>query len=209
MKKLSHIYQTLTKKRIAKGGLLAFIGSVFGFVLARLPISEAISLSCQISLSDILTMIVSVLLALYVAHVLEKDVHDSQLGKQMYLDRIHQNEEVLLSLEDYVHTKTVILNRVSSLFHRYRSRQTSIHNALKGRVDDSNLMDRIKKLEHDTSKLKRLLTDTPIKDSDKLDVEVIGGVIKYSEVQLRRISSYIANIDNQLFDLRHTVNDLL
>ena len=148
-------------------------------------------------------------MAFYVAQILEKDVQNSQQGKQMYLDRINQNEEILLQINEYLQTDTILLTRVTNLLHRFRSRQTSINKALKERIKKDIFKTEQDALEADIRDLKRLLTDTPIDNTDTSNISIRNGVVKYSKNRLTEISTCVLNIDNQLFDLKHQINNLL
>ena len=197
------------KRNIIKISIYIVIGFIVGFFIAKIPALESIKVSQEIPIFDIVTLLVTILLAYYVAHIIERDVQNSQLGKQMYLDRLHQNEEILTSLNDYVQEERILLSKINNLLHRYRSRQTSIHKALTEKSKQELFKPEIDVIANDTKDLKRLLTDTPIDTSDQSNITIRDGIVTYSKQRVIEITTCISRIDNMLFDLKHKINSSL
>lgn len=207
--KFRRISQKQMQKKIVRISIYVIVGAIIGFLVARIPSLEIISFDTKIPIFDVISLLITIAMAFYVAQILEKDVQNSQQGKQMYLDRINQNEEILLQINEYLQTDTILLTRVTNLLHRFRSRQTSINKALKERIKKDIFKTEQDALEADIRDLKRLLTDTPIDNTDTSNISIRNGVVKYSKNRLTEISTCVLNIDNQLFDLKHQINNLL
>lgn len=197
------------QKNVIKASLFIIIGLITGFVIAKIPTIDQITISKEIPIFDIVSLIVTILAAFYVAHIIERDVQNSQVGKQMYIERLHQNEEILTYLNDYVQEDRILLSKITNLLHRYRSRQTSIHTALKDRSRKDLFSSEIDGIDTDTKDLKRLLTDTPIDTTDQSNITIRDGVVKYSKQRINEITTCISRIDNLIFDLKHKINNSL
>lgn len=196
-------------KNIIKPILFIIVGIIIGFVLTKLPYLEPIKVSTEIPLFDVVTLIVTVVLAFYVAQILEKDVQNTQVGKQMYIAKIEQNEGVLSSLNDYLDQETVQLLRINNLLHRYRTIQNTLHTALKEKSKKGKFLKECESIESEAKELNKLLTMTPIDQSEQSNITIREGVIKYSPNRITEIITCLQRIDNLLFELKHKINNTL
>lgn len=199
----------LMRKNVIKVILYIVIGFILGFLANRIPTVANVTLSTEIPIFDIATLIVTTILALYVAQIIEKDIQNSQIGKQMYLDRLNQNENILADLNNYIQEDRIVLSKITNMLHRYRSRQTGIHKALKDRSRKSLFELELSSIEADTKDLKRLLTDTPIDNTDQSNITIRDGIVNYSKQRTTEIATCIARIDNTIFELKHKINSSL
>lgn len=197
------------QRNVIKASIYVVIGFITGFFIAKIPTIDCITISNEVPIFDVISLIVTVLVAFYVAHIIERDVQNSQVGKQMYIERLHQNEEILTYLNDYIQEDRILLSKITNLLHRYRSRQTSIHTALKDRSKKDLFNSEIDGIEIDTKDLKRLLTDTPIDTTDQSNITIRDGVVNYSKQRINEITTCISRIDNLIFDLKHKINNSL
>ncbi len=90
--KFRRISQKQMQKKIVRISIYVIVGAIIGFLVARIPSLEIISFDTKIPIFDVISLLITIAMAFYVAQILEKDVQNSQQGKQMYLDRINQNE---------------------------------------------------------------------------------------------------------------------
>lgn len=70
-------------------GFLLFIGGFF----AKCWIEVGIKFDGEVNILDAITLIVTVILGIYIAKILEKDVQDKRIEKDMYLAKISDVEE--------------------------------------------------------------------------------------------------------------------
>lgn len=196
-------------KNIIKPILYSILGIIIGFLIAKIPSLSKVSVSPEIPLFDIISLVVTVLLAIYVAKILEKDVQNSQVGKQMYIAKIEQNENILSSINEYLGQETIMLSKISNLLHRYRSIQSTIHTALKDKSKKGKFSSDCESIENEAKELNKLLTMTPIDSSDQSNITIRDGVITYSNNRITEITTCLLRIDNLLFNLKHRINNLL
>lgn len=196
-------------KNIIKPILYSILGIIAGFFIAKIPQMEGVTISPQIPLFDIISLLITVVLAIYVAKILEKDVQNSQVGKQMFLTKIEQNESLLSSLNEYIGQETILLSKINNILHRYRTIQNTIHSALKNKKKNGDFSSDCESIENEAKELNRLLTMTPIDSTDQSNITIRDGRITYSNNRITEITTCILRIDNLLFNLKHKVNNSL
>lgn len=196
-------------KNVIKPLLFTIVGIILGFVLAKVSLLGDIKISPEIPAFDIVTLVVTVLLAIYVAQILERDVQNNQVSKAMYIAKIEQNENTLSSLNDYLGQDTILFSKISNILHRYRTTQNTIHTALKEKDKKGKFDDECSNIESEAKELNKLLTMTPIDNSDQSNITIRDGVITYSNNRITEISTCLLRIDNLLFDLKHKINNTL
>ena len=65
-------------------------------------------------------------------------------------------------------------------------------------------LDEIIKGEH--LKLKRLLTETPIKQNGETEIKVTNGIVEYSDKRKTEINTTVCSLSEKLFLLKMTIN---
>ena len=196
-------------KNIIKPILYSILGIIAGFFIAKIPQMEGVTISPQIPVFDIISLLITVVLAIYVAKILEKDVQNSQVGKQMFLTKIEQNESLLSSLNEYIGQETILLSKINNILHRYRTIQNTIHSALKNKKKNGEFSSDCESIENEAKELNRLLTMTPIDSSDQSNITIRDGKITYSNNRITEITTGLLRIDNMLFNLKHKINNSL
>lgn len=196
-------------KNIIKPILYSILGIIAGFFIAKIPQMEGVTISPQIPVFDIISLLITVVLAIYVAKILEKDVQNSQVGKQMFLTKIEQNESLLSSLNEYIGQEIILLSKINNILHRYRTIQNTIHSALKNKKKNGEFSSDCESIENEAKELNRLLTMTPIDSSDQSNITIRDGKITYSNNRITEITTCLLRIDNMLFNLKHKINNSL
>ncbi|CCX47791.1 uncharacterized protein BN813_01084 [Bacteroides sp. CAG:927] len=196
-------------KNIIKPILYSILGIISGFFIAKIPQMEGVTISPQIPVFDIISLLITVVLAIYVAKILEKDVQNSQVGKQMFLTKIEQNESLLSSLNEYIGQEIILLSKINNILHRYRTIQNTIHSALKNKKKNGEFSSDCESIENEAKELNRLLTMTPIDSSDQSNITIRDGKITYSNNRITEITTCLLRIDNMLFNLKHKINNSL
>lgn len=196
-------------KNIIKPILYSILGIIAGFFIAKIPQMEGVTISPQIPVFDIISLLITVVSAIYVAKILEKDVQNSQVGKQMFLTKIEQNESLLSSLNEYIGQETILLSKINNILHRYRTIQNTIHSALKNKKKNGEFSSDCESIENEAKELNRLLTMTPIDSSDQSNITIRDGKITYSNNRITEITTCLLRIDNMLFNLKHKINNSL
>ncbi len=82
--KLTNILKMLMRKKIVNLVIVVII-AIISFTLGRITEWSLFILDKNISLVDILSIIVNVCLAIYIAKILEREVQNSQNGKQIFI----------------------------------------------------------------------------------------------------------------------------
>lgn len=197
------------KRKIFKISLYVIIGIVAGILLSTIPSICCIRISLETPIFDVFTLFVTIILAIYVASVLEKENQNSQFSKQMYITKIEQNESVLSSINDYIEQDTILLSRINNIILRYRIIQNTLHTSLKENDKKGNFIPDCKAIEDSVKELNILLTMTPIDSKETSNIKITNGVITYSDKRKTEITTCLCKIDTLFFKMKYKINNLL
>lgn len=183
------------------------IGAVFGELLDW----GYFELSKEISVIDALSLFTTLGVAIYITKTLEKEVNDSRIEKDLFLAKIAEIELTLDRIEDIVEEKDCSYNKVNNRIHSCRKIKNVIFQSI-GDTFSQKTSSKLNVFESDISSglnsLKRLLTETPISDSETPQIALENGCANYSLNRLLEIDVVINSIKENLFRLKVKINSL-
>lgn len=185
------------------------IGIAIGFILSIMPYICCMKFILEIPIFDIISLLVTIVLAIYVAQVLERDTQKSQVCKQMYISKIEQNECILSSINDYIGQDIIYLAKINNIILRYRIIQKTIHTALKENEKKVNFSSDCSAIENAVKELNILLTMTPVDNTEQSNITILDGKIHYSENRKSEITTSLSKIDRLFFMLKNKINNTL
>lgn len=167
---------------------------------------DGFSFNLKIELFDIISLIASIFLAIYVVSALERRVQDDRIEKELHIEQINQVEHILNELENLLLCENVTYNNINSRISKIRIKKNNIFRAFNECLskESHSLIDTTNKISQRIDTLKRLLTDTSV--NKRNDVVMKGGVIKYSNKRVSDINNAICGLENDLYRLKITLN---
>jgi hypothetical protein len=167
-------------------------------------------LSKEVSIIEALSFFTTIGCAIYIAKILEKEVQDKRVEKDLYLKKIEQIEELLSAIEDAIDEEQPSYNRVVSLYSKCNIKRHKLISNLKSQNSQFNNID-ISAQEETMSLrfklLKPLLTETSIKQKGKADVVINKSKVKYSEARKVEISKEINILHDDFFMIKLAINN--
>ena len=191
-------------KRIISNPILCVVVFVLGIAFGSVGNWCGLSFKTTIdfNLFDVISMTVTVALAIYIADVIESDIQKSQVGKSIWVNRFETIETLCNKLSDNLLQKDIDYLIVVNINHHLRSKLTHIKESFKerniGLEDDKDFILLMKNIK----KLKDLLTNTPIDKKDVSKIEMRNGIVKYSSARISEIQQLIHRIDNNIFQIK-------
>lgn len=174
-----------------------------------LPFSiEGFSFSWKIEIFDIITLIITVVLAIYVANSLERRVQDDRIEKELHIEQINQIERLLNEIEDITRGDNIQYNNIISRISKIRIKKNNVFKAMEECLPeyDSSLKERTGNITQTIEFLKRLLTDTSVGSNP--DVVMKDGILTYSISRISEINNAICGLENELYRLKIILNRL-
>lgn len=199
----------MNKRNIAKYILWITIFSV-GVCFGKFLNWGYFVLSKEISIIDAISLFVTVGCAIFIAKVLEKEVQDDRIEKDLFLNQINQLETFLAEIEKGIESSgTLYVSIVNSYSNANKTRYKFFK-----RIDEHcihlsknpTLKKTGKSLDISFKSLKPLLTETPVIQTETPDIIVKSGKIRYSESRLTEIKNEITNIYDNLFKIKIIIN---
>lgn len=183
-------------------GIILLLGIAIGIPFTI----EGFSFSWKIELFDVISLIVTIFLAIYVATALERRVQDDRIEKELHIEQINQIERILNEIENLLRNENVPYDNINSRISKIRIKKNNIVRALKECLPEetASLNDKTNNITQRIDALKRLLTDTSV--NNRKDVVMKGGVVKYSKKRLSDINNAICGLENDLYRLKITLN---
>lgn len=174
-----------------------------------LPFSiEGFSFSWKIEIFDIITLIITGVLAIYVANSLERRVQDDRIEKELHIEQINQIEKLLNEIEYITRDENIQYNNIISRISKIRIKKNNVFKAMEECLPeyDSSLKERTDNITQTIELLKRLLTDTSVGGNP--DVVMKDGILTYSISRISEINNAICGLENELYRLKIILNRL-
>lgn len=163
-------------------------------------------MSWKIELFDLVSLIVTIILAVYVATSLERRVQDDRIEKELHIEQINQIEQILNELENILREENIQYANVISRISKIRIKKNNIVNAIKECLPElsSSIKDKTDIITQSIDSLKRLLTDTSV--DNNTDVVMKDGILTYSFNRISDINNSICALENELYRLKIILN---
>ena len=192
--------------------------SLFLFILGWIIGNEwqvtKFSLDLTFNIVDVITLIATIVMGVYIVRILEKEVQDRRIEKDMYLSKISSIENILEDIEELFQNKNgsdIDYRSIVSQEHRIRTKKNSIFKHLLEK-SDGKIKDKLQKFETqlkcEFKDLRQYLTQTSVGNIEPKEIEISNNKATYSSERTACILSSLNNIDNQLLELKVLVNKM-
>lgn len=181
-----------------------------GVTLGKLFNWGYFELTKEISIIDALSLFVTAGLAIYITKILEKEVQESRIEKDLYIAKISEIEMYLRKIEESIQEKDFLFSKITNQIHSCRVIKTSLFQCIiesfeKNKVEFENVE---RNLSSNLKSLSKLLTETPI--IQQMDTEIIlkKGLVTYSQNRILEIITELNSLNDTLFKLKVNINSL-
>ena len=165
----------------------------------------------EISIIDALTLFATIGLAIYIVKVLEKEVQDVRIEKELYIAKITELESVLNSFENLLEEKEIFYSKINNRIHSCRIKKNSIFGNIRNnlkRITASEIDTFRQDITNKINSLKKLLTETPVVPTSTPELSVNNGIATFSTNRTIEICTEINAINEILFKLKVRINNL-
>lgn len=195
------------KKKISNIALAILILGI-GVTFGKLTNWGYFEITNELSIIDALNLFFTIGVAIYIVKVLEKDIQNDRIEKDLYIAKVSEFESQLIIIENLVDENAISYSKVNTRIHFCGITRNSIFINL-NEIKKSSLP-QISELEKNISKnirtLKRLLTETPIDKKETSKIKINKGVVSYSQERILEIVSETNSLKNDLFKLKIVIN---
>lgn len=173
------------------------------------------SLDLQVNIVDAVSLLITVGMGLYIARILEKEVQDNRIEKDMYLSKVSAIEYLLESLENMFQNNNGInldYRAIVNIEHRIRTKKNSIFTHI---IEKSRKKIKVeiqsyeKSLKEEFKDLRNYLTQTNASEiGDNKDIAIENNIAKYSQERTSLILTCLSSIENKLLELKVLINKM-
>lgn len=189
--------------------LFFLLGSFFSYSFFILMLNNNLKIAEEISIgfdpSNLLSIIITLLLALYITRKLDKKTTENRVEKDILIDDIKQFKyKFYKEIHDILNSKKILYIEVVAKLKTIRMRFQSINKILKKYGYDMD-NDRIAKLDENIRDIKDLLTETP-KTKGKKQIIVNNGELSFGTKRREDIEIALDDISSKIFELIVQIN---
>lgn len=180
-------------------------------ILIGLPFNlQSASFSFTIELIDIITIIVTIFLAIYITGALERRVQDDRIEKELHIALIEKLEKSLTEIEDEIKSENIKYKYIVSTVAKFRIKKNNLKKSLEDTFPQSSkiLNSEIDNISILIESLKRLLTESSIDPNENKEAIVSDNIVTYSPSRLTSIDKKLNELENKLFRLKIQLNRL-
>ena len=199
----------MKKKIINIIGYLVILS--IGMTIGKLLNWGYFELSKEVNIVDALILFVTIGVAIYIAKILEKEVQDVRIEKELYIAKITEIESILKDFEILVEEKDSSYNKINNRINSCRMKKGSIFNTIKENLKQVKTKDFDnfeKEITDGINSLKRLLTETPAVAEENPAISVKKDIVTYSSNRIIEINTEINSISENLFKIKVRINNL-
>ena len=159
----------------------------------------------EISIIDAISLFLTIGCAIYISKVLEKEVQDVRIEKEMFISQVGNTESPLVELGNKLNSTTY--TEVISLYSKSNITRHKLFKKIDSFKKSEFKVDDIKEvLDTNYKRLKPLLTDTSVMPKSPPDIEVKRGKITYSPERIVEIQENLQTIQDEFFKLKIIIN---
>jgi len=186
-----------------------FIAFSLGFTISKLTNWGYFTINKDISIIDALSLFLTIGLAIYITKILEKEVQESRIEKDLFISKICEIENSLKLIEDLIESKDASFSKLNNKIHLCRILKKSFFDSIKETFNENKnkrFLELESKVSININNLKRLLTETPIEKKDLPAVSLKKGIVNYSDNRVLEINVEINSIKDIFFKVKVNIN---
>lgn len=192
-------------QQLMKNNIIFYIGILcIGITIGKLLDWGYFELKKEVSIIEALTLFVTICIALYVTKILEKEVQETRVQKDLYISKLCEIDELLSAVEDLSENESPLYFKITNKIHICGVKHLSTIRLLKKEPIASKNLKKITSLEDEIRlsirELRRISTTT---DSEN---ELSNNIIKYSNNRILEIQTKSDLLKGSLLKLKILIN---
>lgn len=163
----------------------------------------------NISIIQALTLFVTVGVGLYITRALEREVQNSRVEKDLFLLKVTEIEEHLLTIEKLIEDDNISFLKVTNQLHQLGVKRNLVFTNIKSASNKyplDQLLEKENVLKRETLILKKMLTNTPIAGTDQTEINVNDNIVTYSPKRIIDILTESNSLRDELFRVKIIIN---
>ena len=194
--------------------ILSIVILVIGWIIGNKWQIMECKLDLSFNIVDLVTLIVTIAMGIYIAWILEKEVQDRRIEKDMYLSKIDSIDGILEDIENLFQSNNgsrIDYKKIVSIEHRVKLKKKGIFEHLlknsHGKIKDS-LKKYDNQLKRDFKDLRNYLTQTSAGASVPQDITIDNNIASYSSERTSNILTLLNSIGIKLLEVKVLVNKM-
>lgn len=191
-----------------------FLGIIVGLLLGSKWLHPLFSIDSTVSFDDIISILVTAGMGIYIVTSLEKEAQDHRIEKDLYISKVQEIEALLLEIESLIDDREndVYYSNITNLEFRLKRKKDKIFKCIISLSENKELIKMLQELEMalttDFKELRVLLTQTTAVDNAEKDVTVTNNIVQYSQSRVVELQTLINKIQEALLDVNIITNKM-
>lgn len=199
-----HKKKSRTIKIIYSSSLI--IALLSGIIIGKVINWPFFKVDERVNLVDIFSIIITLIIAYFIAKVIEKEKEDDRAEKNLIISKLTCSSNTIDDLSDQINKKEILYIDATSKIKKINLDITCAFNGLKISTVTLENDERVE-INKKIKKIKDLITDTPLSNQNKNEsIKVENGVIKISNARAIEIESELGKLKNEIFLLQMKIN---
>ena len=126
-------------KKIIINAIICILIFLTGLIIRNWWDIGTIELETKINVLDALSLVATIVVGIYIAKILEKEVQDKRIEKDLYISKINSVEYILNTIESLIESSKdteIQYGRIVNMMHRCRIKKSDVFNTLEKKKMD-------------------------------------------------------------------------
>lgn len=201
------------KKNVINITIAVFVGIIVGFLLGSRWLQPLFSIDSTISFLDIISILATIGMGIYIVTTLEKEAQDHRVEKDLYISKVQEIEALLSEVEMCIDDREndIYYSNITNAEFRLKRKKDKVFKCIISLARDEAL-EEIKEMERtltsDFKDLRVLLTQTTAAEDAERDVNVTKNIVQYSPSRVVEPQTLISKIQESLLDVNIIINKM-
>ena len=201
------------KKNVINITIAVFVGIIVGFLLGSRWLQPLFSIDSTISFLDIISILATIGMGIYIVTTLEKEAQDHRVEKDLYISKVQEIEALLSEVEMCIDDREndIYYSNITNVEFRLKRKKDKVFKCIISLARDEAL-EKIKEIERtltsDFKDLRVLLTQTSAAEDAERDVNVTKNIVQYSPSRVVELQTLISKIQESLLDVNIIINKM-
>lgn len=201
------------KKNVINITIAVFVGIIVGFLLGSRWLQPLFSIDSTISFLDIISILATIGMGIYIVTTLEKEAQDHRVEKDLYISKVQEIEALLSEVEMCIDDREndIYYSNITNVEFRLKRKKDKVFKCIISLARDE-VLEKIKEIERtltsDFKDLRVLLTQTTAAEDAERDVNVTKNIVQYSPSRVVELQTLISKIQESLLDVNIIINKM-
>jgi Ca2+/Na+ antiporter len=198
------------KQKIIQNSIIFLSILIFGILLGKFLDWPYLKLDQNVNLVDLISVLLTLLLAYFVVKVIEKEKEDYREEKNLLLKRLERIDDLIEEIHESIESDQIHYSKAAAMI---KNISVNLNCLFRVKLNPAITIDRNTNqvFTIQLKRLRNLLTNTPMIDASQINksdlpLEVKSGILKISKSRVIEIETELEKLRILVFELQLKIN---